>query len=161
MTPRLRSDHIAFPSYDPGATHRFHTRVMRFPLVFALSGPSESWGGDYLLTAYAIGDGRALDFFHFDGIRRPAPDGLPRDIRHVAFVAGSRRAVADWKRRLDRHGVAWTSEEHGPGDEHLYFADPNDVLFEIGARADGPRAARASRTALRTLRRWLAGSRPA
>jgi len=155
---RLRSDHYAFPCFDVAATDRFYRDVMGFPLVLAMSGPSPEWGGDFLLIAYAAGDGRCLDFFSFRGLRRPPADGLPDDIRHVAFTAGSARAVARWKLRLAERDVAYRIEDHGEGDEHLYFADPNGLMLEIAARGDAPGVRSESRSARRVLQRWIAQS---
>src|SRR3989442_7255871 len=53
----LRVDHLAFPSFDSARTHRFCTEVLGFPLTFAMSGLSRTWGKRYLLTAYAVGGG--------------------------------------------------------------------------------------------------------
>jgi catechol 2,3-dioxygenase-like lactoylglutathione lyase family enzyme len=151
----LRADHLAHPCFDVEATHRFYANALQLPLAFALSGPSEEWGGDFLLLAYALGDGRCLDFFAVSGLQRPPPDGLPPDMRHVGLTAGTRAAVQRWKSRLDRQHIAWRAEDHGDGDEHLYFADPNGLILEIAARSDlsrmrDPAAARA------VLSRWTA-----
>lgn len=156
--PRLRSDHYAFPCFDVTATDRFYRGVMGFPLVLAMSGPSPEWGGDYLLIGYAAGDGRCLDFFAVRGMRRPPADGLPEDIRHVAFTAGSARSVERWKGRLTEHRVAYRIEDHGEGDEHLYFADPNGLMLEIAAHGDTAGAHVESRTARRVLQRWISAS---
>src|SRR5438876_7287348 len=106
-------DHLAFPSFDPQATHRFYSEIMGFPLVFAMDGDSPSWKKKYLLTAYAIGDDRFLDFFSYEGMRRPKKDALPIDIRHVAFSVDSQAEVKAWRKRLDRHRVSYWTEEHG------------------------------------------------
>lgn len=153
--PSVRTDHLAFPSFDARVTHRFYTEVMGFPLVHAQSGPSSTWGQEYLLTAYAIGDGRALDFFEHDGMRRPEPDGLPHDIRHVGLATPSREDIERWKARLDEHGVRWYVEDHGD-DEHLYFSDPNGILFEITAEEDTLGSQAASKEALDVVERWTA-----
>ncbi|GAA0723879.1 VOC family protein [Dokdonella soli] len=156
--PRLRSNHYAFPCFDAATTDRFYREVMDFPLVFAMSGPSPEWGGDFLLIGYSVGDGRYLDFFAVRGMRRPPSDGLPDDIRHVAFTTGSVRALEGWKARLAEHGVRYRIEDHGHGDEHLYFADPNGLTLEIAVRSDALPAHSESRTARRALQRWIADS---
>jgi glyoxylase I family protein len=151
--PSVRTDHMAFSSFDARATHRFYTDVMGFPLVHAQSGPSSTWGKQYLLTAYAIGDGRAIDFFEHEGMRRPEPDGLPHDIRHVGLAAPLREDLGRWKARLDEHGVRWYVEDHGD-DEHLCFSDPNGVLFELTAEEDTLPTQEASMEALTVVERW-------
>ncbi len=150
----LRTDHLAFPSFDASLTHRFYSEVMGFPLIFAQSGMSSTWNREYLLTAYAIGDGRTIDFFEFDGIRRPPEDDLPKDIRHVGLAVSTCDELERWKSRLDRFEIAYTLEDHGD-DEHLYFSDPNGVLFEISAEADTLGARAESSDALAVVERWL------
>src|SRR5258708_4811472 len=117
--PTLTLDHLAFPCFDVAGTHRFYTEILGFPLVFALDGESSTWKKRYLLAAYAIGDGRFIDFFSFDGIQRPPPDDLPKDIRHVALCVGSHEAVASWTARIVALGIEHWTEEHGEGDVHL------------------------------------------
>jgi catechol 2,3-dioxygenase-like lactoylglutathione lyase family enzyme len=150
----LQLDHLAFPDFDPAATHRFYTGVLGLPLVFALEGESDSWKKRYLLTAYAIGDGRFLDFFSFEGIAREAPSHLPKDIRHVALCAGSGQAVSAWRARLVEHRIEHWTEEHGEGDVHLYFCDPNGVLLEINAQPDAPFMTMDRRKAEAIVEQW-------
>ena len=83
---------------------------------------------------------------------------MPADIRHVAFTAGSARAVERWKARLALHHVEYRVEDHGAGDEHLYFADPNGLMLEIAAHTDAPAPRSDSSGARRVLRRWIADS---
>ena len=147
--PRQRSAHHPFTCFDGFATDSFYREVMDFPLVFAMSGPSPEWGGDFLLIGYAIGDGRHIDFFAVRAMRSPPKDGLPDDIHHVAFATGSARALERWKARLAEHDVSYRIEDHGQGDEHLYFADPNGLTLEIAVRSSIPASRSDSRAARR------------
>lgn len=152
---RLIADHLAFPSFDAGETYRFYTEVMGFRLKFAFSGKSDAWGGRrYLMTAYDFGGGE-IHFFDLDGARRPRPDGLPSDIRHVALSVGGANEVAGWRKRLDEHGVAYWSERHGR-DVSVYFTDPNGITLEVTShRRVRLRPAR-TRDGVETLRTWTA-----
>lgn len=154
----LAIDHVAVPCFDVRATRRFYGEVLGLPLVLAQSGSAEAWGGgEYLLMAFAIGDGGVIDFFAFDGLRRPPPDGLPKDIRHVALTVPSRAAVTAYEERLERAAIEHWTETHAEDDLHVYVEDPNGVVIEIVAADDGARLrARDEAGAERAVARWLA-----
>jgi catechol 2,3-dioxygenase-like lactoylglutathione lyase family enzyme len=157
--PELSLDHLAFPSFDVGATQRFYQELLGLPLVFAYSGVSEEWGGKrYIMFAYALAAGRQLVFFGLDGAKRPPDDGLPRDIRHVALTAPSTRELDRWKRRLASREVDFWEEDHGD-QWSIYFSDPNGVLLEITYPASA-RALPRQPGAKRVILEWLA-RRPA
>jgi glyoxylase I family protein len=155
---KLHLDHLAFPSFDAGETYRFYTEVMGLSLVFAMEGDAKAWKArSFLLTSFAIGDGRVLDFFEYDGIKRPGDDGLPKDIRHVAMAVESSDALEAWKRRLEAHAVSYWTEEHGPKRESIYFSDPNGVLIELTDEAASASPERASvARAVEVVRKWTA-----
>jgi glyoxylase I family protein len=124
-------DHLAFPAFDVGATHRFYTELLGGSLITAFSGTSEEWGGkEYLMAIYELEGGQSIVFFTFAGIERPEGDGLPRDIRHVAFNTTSAARLDDWRQRLRTARVAFWEEDHGD-QQSIYFSDPNDVLLEM------------------------------
>jgi catechol 2,3-dioxygenase-like lactoylglutathione lyase family enzyme len=106
------------------------------------------------MAVYAIGDGRSIDFFTYEGIQRPPADDLPRDIRHVGLAIASREALNGWKRRLERHGVDYAIEDHGD-DEHVYFTDPNGVMFELTIEAETLGAREPAVEAGEIVRRWI------
>ncbi len=149
---RTGLDHVAHPSFDAAATHRFYTEVMGAELEVAATGDSEEWKAPYLLAAYRL-EGVELDFFSFAGIVRPQPDGLPDDIRHAGIAVASAADVARVRERLDRHAVAYWVERHdGDDGEHLYVRDPNGLVLEFSVAAP-PHPARAD--ALELVRRWI------
>lgn len=123
-------DHVAFPCFDVVATLRFWTEVMQLRVVDATVGESEPWGGRFLHLCFATPEGGAVSFFGLAGLARPADDGLPEDIRHLALRLGSAAEVGAWKRRLEEHGVAVRVEDHG-GYASLYFSDPNGLVVEL------------------------------
>jgi len=151
-------DHVALPCFDVRATHRFYGTILGWPLVFAQSGRAETWcDGDYLLLAYRLPDGSCLDFFAYDGISRPAPDGLPKDIRHIAIAVPKRDDVMVVKKQLENAKVALWEEIHEVDDLHVYATDPNGVVIEFVAQEDGSRARASDVAAAKdTLERWLA-----
>ena len=153
-TPALRLDHLAFPSFDVGATQRFYGETLGLPLVAAYSGASPEWGGrDYVMMTYALAGGRHLVFFGLEGLASPAADGLPRDIRHVALTVTSARDFARWKTRLGRRGVPYWEEDHGD-QASIYFSDPNGHTFEITFPASRA-ASRPSPAARRLVAEWV------
>ena len=145
-------DHIAHPSFDAAATHRFYADVLGARLKSAVTGDSREWGARYLLAAYDV-EGAELDFFTFDGIVRPQPDGLPKDIRHVGIAVGAATELACVRARLDEHAISYWIERHdGDDDEHLYVRDPNDLVIEFSVAAV-PHADRAD--AAEVVRQWI------
>jgi catechol 2,3-dioxygenase-like lactoylglutathione lyase family enzyme len=159
-TATIRLDHVAYPSFDVAATHRFYREILRLPLLFAYSGVSPEWGDRaYLMMGYGLGDGGQVVFFGLEGMKRPPEDGLPKDIRHAALTTESTRALAGWKRRLSRHGVSFWEEDHGT-QRSIYFSDPNGVLLEITSPSSEvglPRNADAARV----VAQWVKAHPPA
>jgi catechol 2,3-dioxygenase-like lactoylglutathione lyase family enzyme/predicted N-acetyltransferase YhbS len=151
-------DHVAFPCFDVAATHRFYTEVLGAALHLAQSGPAPTWNADaYLLLAFKLPGGAVLDFFAFDGITRPAPDDLPKDIRHVALRVPTRADVEAVRRRCERASVPFWLEAHGEHDVHLYATDPNGLVLEIVAAEDSEAARVPDPHAnARVLDAWLA-----
>ena len=144
-------DHIAHPSFDVAATHRFYTEILGARLAGALDGESPEWNARYLLTVYDL-YGAEIDFFTFVGIARPAPDGLPRDIRHVG-IALPPAALTELRERLDHHAVAhWIERHEGDGDVHVYVPDPNGLVLELSV-ATPPAPSRTG--AADIVRNWI------
>ena len=149
----IRLDHVANPSFDPAATHAFYTGVLDAPLTLAVSGVADD-GARYLVVEYAFG-GVSLAFLTYAGMRR-GDDGLPDDIRHVAFTVHDAAELERWTARFAAAGVQTRTELHAEGDPHVYAFDPNGVVLEF-ALPDLTGAGTAERAAA-TLRAWLAES---
>jgi glyoxylase I family protein len=150
-------DHVALPCFDVSATHAFYAGILGLPLVHAQSGSAEAWGaGEYLLLAYGLHEGNTIDFFAFDGIVRPPPDGLPKDIRHLALTVRTRVEVTAYKERFAAAAMTFWTETHDVDDIHVYVMDPNGVVLEIVAQEDSSRA-RGNQAAdpARVLEQWL------
>lgn len=149
----VRVDHLAFPSFDAAATHRFYTEVMGFRLTAAVDGVSPEWGNKpYLMATFESGETK-IHFFALGGMRRPQADGLPKDIRHFALSVKSRTAIAAWKKRLRAHRVPYWVEDHD-GDPSVYFADPNGVTIEITHHGKAAAAPGRGTAAEQVIARW-------
>jgi len=155
------ADHVALPCFDVAATKRFYEDVLGGTLRHAQSGPAPTWNAEaYLLVAFELPGGVLLDFFSFDGIRRPAADGLPKDIRHFALRVPTRADVDAVRRRMEAASVPFWVETHATDDIHVYATDPNGVVLEILAEEDGWAMSTPDRDASqRVLEAWLARER--
>jgi lactoylglutathione lyase len=148
----LRTDHIVFPVWDAKASLAFYRDVMGFALVDTYSGAD--WGGyPWLMMFFAAGDGREIVLVSLRGAKRPAADGLARDVRHLAFSEASVARLEGWRRKLRKAEVEFWEETHG-SQRSLYFEDPNGIVLEITAPPSRP-AKRTSRAALSKARRWI------
>ena len=133
-TPRIaiRLNHVAYPTFDTAVTIRFYTEVMGFRLVAALEGVSEPERQRFLHTFFAMESGEIIAFFEAEGLKRPASDGLPRWIRHLALSVDSKETLAAWQERLAHHGVHVTGPvNHDDTWLSIYFGDPNGVTLEL------------------------------
>jgi catechol 2,3-dioxygenase-like lactoylglutathione lyase family enzyme len=136
MTAHLAIDHVVLPSFDRAATERFYSEVLGLPRVAAFEGVSELWGSRaFQAVAFGLPDGAAIELFTVEGLERPATDGLPAGLRHVALAVESFEELERWKKRLGEAGV-WSSDfvPHGPERRSLYFFDPNGHYFELTHR---------------------------
>jgi catechol 2,3-dioxygenase-like lactoylglutathione lyase family enzyme len=151
-------DHLAFPCFDVRATLRFYTELLGGVLRHAQSGPAIEWNAkEYLLIAIDLPGGVTVDFFTFDGIRRPESDGLPKDIRHVALAVGTRDEVMRFKARFEQAPVPFWTETHDVDDMHVYATDPNGVTVEILAVQDGQQSRKPDPQAANgVVDRWFA-----
>jgi len=147
----LRLDHVANPSFDPAATHRFYTEVLAAPLTLATSGTGDD-GVRYLVVEYAFG-GVSLAFLTYEGMRR-VDDGLPDDIRHIAFTVHDAVELERWRARFVAGSVPFRTEMNAENDQHVYAFDPNGVVLEFAL----PRlaGAGAAERATATFAEWLA-----
>ena len=151
----MRFDHLAWPSFDPEATHRFWTGFLPFRLAAAFDGESAEWGGvRFLACVYASGSGAVVDFFHVAGTQRPAADGLPQDIRHLALLLPPGDTVRAWERRAARAGIEHWVETHGERAS-LYLIDPNGHCIELTDEATAPEPRADPEATEAVLARWM------
>jgi catechol 2,3-dioxygenase-like lactoylglutathione lyase family enzyme len=152
----LQLDHVASPSFDPAATHRFYTELVGARLALAVDGVT-STGRHYLVVEYALANTR-LAFLTYAGMRRIADDGLPEDIRHVAFNVSDASELRDWHDRFAAAGVRTWTETHGHDDLHVYALDPNGMALEFALPwvSDEAVTSVAQRAAETTVATWVA-----
>ena len=151
-TSSLRVNHVASPSYDPAATHRFYTTVIGGRLVVAASGTTES-GQRWLVVEYAIGDTQ-LAFLTYEGMTPPSGGDLPDDIRHIAFNVADDAELERWRATFQAAKVPFRLEHHGENDPHVYAYDPNGLVLEFALRWE--RTAASAAHAADVIDEWFA-----
>src|SRR5262245_55270418 len=128
-------DHLALPSYDLAATHRFYADVLGLEFRGEFGGRSAEWGDrEYRAKSYAAPSGTLFDFFWVEGVTRP-PNEEPIGIRHFALGVASRAEVERWQAALRRAGL-WVSDlvDHGGSHDSIYTFDPSGHQIEITYR---------------------------
>jgi catechol 2,3-dioxygenase-like lactoylglutathione lyase family enzyme len=165
-TPRIAShlNHVAYPTFDTAETIRFYTEVMGFRLVDAIRGETEPEGAGrrpFLHTFFAMESGEIVAFFEIEGLARPASDGVPRWVRHLALNVDSAETLAAWKERLERQGLRVTGPvNHDDTWFSIYFPDPNGVTLELTYQAR-PLDEEDARRAGEVVARWIEDHRRA
>jgi catechol 2,3-dioxygenase-like lactoylglutathione lyase family enzyme len=141
-------DHVAFPTFDPGATVRFYRDTLGFPVVHSIC--AAGWGGedhpDFIHFFFDIGGGDRLAFFYYFGLEGPdlaqgqgdvyarfgddTPSWFVRS-RHLALHVESSDELMEYRRRLD--ASAWPVEMQIQHEtiESIYTHDPNGYMVEI------------------------------
>ncbi len=136
----MRIDHVAHPSQDPDATHRFYNELLNLQLVQAYAGPE-------LMLVYRLPGGGSLTFSARRGDTHPPADGMAWERRHVGLTVPTRAEFDGWLQRLKERGVRHQLVD----EERIYFADPDGLVLELevaSPASDDP-------TASEVLERWL------
>lgn len=150
----LRLDHVVVPIWDVEQSIAFYRDLLGLRLIDA--GAGEDWGGyRWLLLQFALADKRRLVLVRLAGAKRPAPDRLPKDARHIAMAETG--SLGPWRDRLRAAGVPFWEEDHG-AQHSLYFEDPNGVTLEITSPPAATELAHNERAVLRALN-WLKENR--
>jgi catechol 2,3-dioxygenase-like lactoylglutathione lyase family enzyme len=148
----LRADHLALPVYDAAASLAFYGDVLGLPLVEVHEG--DDWGGKtWLMMVFGLEDGRQIAIIAFDGLKKPKAESLPPDARHYACSAPTRAALGAWKKKLQAANVKFWEEDHGD-QQSIYFADPNDIIWEITAPPS--KVAKSDKSGRRRAEEWIA-----
>jgi catechol 2,3-dioxygenase-like lactoylglutathione lyase family enzyme len=146
----LRLDHIVIPIWDVEKSLAFYRDFLGLKLVDAHDGGD--WGGfPWLMLLFALPDKREIVLVHFAGAKRPPPDKLPKDGRHIAMAETG--ALDPWRGKLDEAGLDYWQEDHGD-QRSLYFEDPNGVVLEITSPPTSPDLAHNERAMIRALK-WI------
>lgn len=140
-------DHVAFPTFDPGATVAFYRDVLGFPVVHSICalgwGPEEH--PDFVHFFFDIGNGDRLAFFYYFGL-----DPVHRDdrgdvyagfgpetpefflrSRHLAIHVEREDQLLEYRRRLDASDWPVEMQIRHETIESIYTHDPNGYFFEI------------------------------
>jgi catechol 2,3-dioxygenase-like lactoylglutathione lyase family enzyme len=147
----LQIDHVASPSFDPAATHRFYTEIFGARVAVAASGTTDS-DQRWLVVEYAIGDTQ-LAFLTYEGMQAPSGGDLPDDIRHVAFNVTDVDELWRWRAVFDAAKVPYRIEYHGNDDPHIYAFDPNGLVLELALPCE--RTPQHAETSAAVLSAWF------
>lgn len=148
----LKFDHAAIPIRDPAASYDFYANTLGLPLLNMHSG--SDWGGHpWLMLTFGLSDSRQLVLIAFRDFEPRRQRGLPKDGLHYAFSVSTKRALAQWKAKLEDAGVDHWEEDHGD-QQSLYFEDPNGLILEITSPPSWPDQV-FERDARAAIRRWM------
>lgn len=154
-------NHIAYPTVDTAATHKFYTELLGCEFVGAIQEdevPSTGEKTPYFHTFFALRSGECIAFFEVRGMAKPLPDGVPTWIRHLALTVGSIDELREARTRLRAHGVEVSDEvDHEGVWTSIYFRDPNGIRIELTHQAR-PLDQDDALQAERLLKRWVAAS---
>ncbi|MEQ9642106.1 MAG: VOC family protein [Alphaproteobacteria bacterium] len=131
-----RLHHLAFMTFDTGATAKFYSEVLGMPLVNAVVDhevPSTKAPYPYFHSFFRMASGETLAFFECPGIPRPGPKPHPAydDFEHLAMGVSTKADVLAWRQWLESQGLDVIDADHGI-IYSIYFRDPvNDIRLEI------------------------------
>lgn len=156
--------HMAWVTYDIEATVEFYVRILRTPLVNAVSDdriPSTGEPLPYIHIFFRLADGTTLAFFEAPGVPPQAPPVHPAHIafNHVALAVPGREEIRQWHRWLTQNGVDVIEHDHGI-IHSLYFFDPNGIRLEITTTID-PRWNDREDEAASAVTEWIAAKNAA
>jgi len=123
----MRIDHVAHPSRDPQATHRFYSQVLNLKLV-------QAYAGSELMLVYALTGGGNLVFSASRNRRSQPADDIPWEQRHVGLTVTTRTEFDYWLQRLQQLGVRHQVIEN----ERIYFSDPDGLVLELEVGSEMP-----------------------
>lgn len=131
-----RLHHLAFVTFDTGATAKFYSEVLGMPLVNAVVDhevPSTKAPYAYFHSFFRMASGETLAFFECPGIPRPGPKPHPAydDFEHLAMQVPTKADVLAWRKWLESQGLSVIDADHGI-IYSIYFRDPvNGIRLEI------------------------------
>ncbi len=139
-TPRLSSgvDHVAYVTFDPEATVKFYTEVLRAPLIHCIT--ARGWGSstypDFVHFFFDIGAHASIAFFYYFGLEEEplhvAGSRIPRVARHLSLHCDDLTELAEWEAHLRAEGCRVSRTEHETITS-IYFKDPNGIQLELTA----------------------------
>jgi catechol 2,3-dioxygenase-like lactoylglutathione lyase family enzyme len=161
-----RLHHHAYLAKDMEETRHFYEDILGFPLVgtwIERFNPVTNAEDNYMHTFFEMADGSCLAFFQFKDKRYNDKIAL-NDYHnnnpfshHIALEVDGMDAINEMKRRLKDHNIEYVDTDHG-FCYSIYFFDPNGMQVEFSTNV--PKTdelfAEAGKTALETMRTWLA-----
>lgn len=147
----LRLDHIVAPIWEVEESIAFYRDLLGLKLVATHEG--DDWGGyPWLMLIFALSDKREIVLVHFASAKRPPRDKLPKDARHIAMAETG--SLDPWRKKLREAKVEFWEEDHGEGQQSLYFEDPNGIVLEITSPPTAPELVQNEAAVIRALK-WL------
>jgi catechol 2,3-dioxygenase-like lactoylglutathione lyase family enzyme len=138
--PRLTSgvDHVAYVTFDPEATVKFYTEVLRAPLSHCIT--ARGWGSstypDFVHFFFDIGAHASIAFFYYFGLDEEplhvADSRVPRVARHLSLHCDDLAELTAWEEHLASAGCRVSRTEHETITS-IYFKDPNGIQLELTA----------------------------
>jgi catechol 2,3-dioxygenase-like lactoylglutathione lyase family enzyme len=116
-------DHIAINTDDMEATLQFYCGILGMRLArTALTADGR--------RHYNVEIGGGTAFAVFDGAK-PAPQGVPQPLNHLALVVGTAQEFDAAYQQLQQHGVKVTDIIERSYGKTFYFHDPNGIRLQI------------------------------
>ena len=120
----MRIDHVAHPSRDPHATHRFYHDVLGLKLA-------QAYAGKELLLIYALPGGGSLALATARDWTPAPADNTAWERSHVGLTVPTRAEFDAWLQRLKERAIPYRLID----DERLYFSDPDGLVLELEVAA--------------------------
>jgi glyoxylase I family protein len=132
--PLRHVDHIGLGCRDAETTRRFYEDILGMPLVLAVVLDDPYAGGnnqEYCHFFFEVGNGTFLAFFDHPGAFTHDDFRLRSTFfHHIAIEVAEDATVQEFRRRLEKAGVATRYTDHGVYHS-LYFTDPDGHNLEI------------------------------
>lgn len=136
-----RLNHVAYRCRDAKETTEFYADVLGLKLAHTIVQdrvPSTQELAPHAHIFFELGDGSWVAFFDLSNEAHVSQETNPDWAQHLALEVDSLDVLADYKARLEGHGI----EVLGPVDhgfiQSIYFYDPNGHRLELAARTHGP-----------------------
>lgn len=131
-------NHVAYVTFDPEATMKFYTEVLRAPLTHCIT--ARGWGQsvypDFVHFFFDVGANASIAFFYYFGVEQEShhvPDSrIPRVARHLSLHCADLLELAEWEEHLRASGCVVSRTEHETITS-IYFKDPNGLQLEMTA----------------------------
>lgn len=137
-SPFVNLHHVALVTNDMEATVAFYRDVLGSEIAMAhRQGPDNV--RHYFIT---VAPNTVFAFFEFPDAELPEylPPTKPktgRALDHISFFLNSLDELESWKRKLEDHGIEYTSMEVPGTVTAIFFPDPNNIVIELMVVPEG------------------------